>query len=129
MGTVEAAIAVYLIRFGLSVAGITISIMCWLRISRSERMKANLPEDTTAKIAGLRHEVAELNESLSCHIAKDNARQQDRTKRRERAEPALAAPEAAPPRQMSEPEIKAALNVAASEANDRARSGRGVHAH
>ncbi len=150
MATVEAAIAVYLVRFGLSLGALALALVLWARQSRSdalisqrmsdfervfaerltdsERLRAELPTDTTAKIDGLRHQVAEFNESLTAHISKGSARE-GRAARRERAE-AEAPPEAPPSAAALEAQlgprgVKRLLDAAASDASATHRSRQG----
>ena len=154
MGTVEAAIAVYLVRFGLSIVGLALAVACWFRISRSEalfsqrmsdlerviaqrlsdseRVRAELPADALAKIAGLSHQVLELDETFKLHIAKAGSRE-NRAARRERVE-AEAPPEVPPSAAQLEAQlgpqgVKRMLNAAAADASATHRSGSGGDGH
>lgn len=133
METVEAAIAVYIVRFGVSIAALVVAIACWLRqtrseaaflqrISDSERIRADLPLETTAKLAGLGHQVLELDETFKMHLAKSSARE-SRADRKQRVAVEETAPEVLPPTsaqleaQLGPQGVKRILNAAAQDAS------------
>jgi len=80
--TPEAHIGEILVRFGLAAAGLILAAWAHYRISAVSRHRIELPErlveqlgEVRAEMRGSQHMVAELNESLTSHVAKANARE------------------------------------------------------
>lgn len=74
MDTLEAVIAVYIVRFGVVLAALGLSIANWVRTSRLQRERFSIPEDLSANVKRLRHEVESVDESLRVHSGKEAAR-------------------------------------------------------
>ncbi len=133
METLEAAIALYIVRFGLVLVALGVSVANWIRTSRLQHLRLSLPTDLTANVDRLRHEVASSSESLRAHTAKEDMREV-RAAKKEAKEAAEAPQEisagvqtaSVPPTapHLSPAQLKFALNRAASIANDQRRGRR-----
>lgn len=71
----EIALGLILIRLLLPVGILIGLIIAHVRITIANRTKVNLPADIKANIAGLTHQVSELEETLQRHMAKHAGRQ------------------------------------------------------
>ena len=141
MEAVEATLAVYIVRFGLVIAALGLGIACWLRQTRfeatvlqriihSEQLRADVPADTAAKLAGLGHQVLELDETFKLHLAKSSARE-TRSGRKQQAVIEAEPVEVVPPTsaeleaQLGPQGVKRLLNAAAQDAGAAHRTRRG----
>ncbi|MCK4960308.1 MAG: hypothetical protein KAT00_12930 [Planctomycetes bacterium] len=82
MEGVESAVGVFIVRVGLAMLALVWCFWNMLqhralarRLDETDKTKAALPAETKAKIAGLTHQVLELDESLTAHINKSSARE------------------------------------------------------
>lgn len=74
MDSLEAVIAVYIVRFGVVLAALGLGIANWVRTSRLQREKFSIPDDLSANVNRLLHEVKSVDESLHAHVGKEEAR-------------------------------------------------------
>lgn len=74
MESLEAVIAVYIVRFGVVLAALGLSIANWVRTSRLQGERFSIPDDLSANVKRLRHEIESTDESLRVHVAKEVTR-------------------------------------------------------
>lgn len=134
----EAAFSVYVVRFGIVLGALGLGIANWVRTSRLERQRFSIPDDLSANVKRLRHEVESVDESLRVHVAKEVARvsraerkEADRAAQEVERAPAVAtvapsapAPSEGPRPTLTDEQVKLGLSRAIAERSAKRRTRR-----